>query len=217
MANILEDLAAYWPGILLAYSALFVALTSPGPSVVAIMGSSLGAGRKAGLTMALGVAVGSLTWGVLTAAGLSALVTAYAWSLVILKVIGGLFLLWLAYKAFRSAASEQDVAAAVRGAASDRGSAHFLRGVGIHLTNPKAALAWIAIISLGLPVGAPLWVAVVIVGGGFLMSLAVNSSYALAFSTPLMVRVYAKARRGIQAVMGTVFALAGLRLLTSRA
>ena len=213
----MDVLPTYLPGILLSWTALLVALTSPGPSVVAIMGTSLGTGRRAGLTMAAGVACGSLTWGLLTAAGLSAIVTAYAWTLVALKIGGGLFLLWLAYKAFRSAASEQDVTAAVGRAAGERRANHFLRGAAIHLTNPKAALAWIAVISLGLPVGAPLWVAGVIVAGGFVMSITVNGAYALAFSAPPMVRLYARGRRIIQAVMGTVFAVAGVKLLTSRA
>ncbi len=211
-----DTLGTYWPGILLSYSALFLALTSPGPSVVAIMGTSLGSGRRAGLSMAAGVAVGSATWGLLTAAGLSAMVTAYAWSLVLLKIGGGLFLLWLAYKAFLAAASDQDVVAQAFGGTRRETSAHFARGVGIHLTNPKAALAWIAIIALGLPAEAPPAVATIIVAGGFVMSFAVNGAYALAFSTPVMARVYARASRVIQTVMGTVFALAGIRLLLAR-
>ncbi len=84
------------------------------------------------------------------------------------------------------------------------------------MTNPKAALAWIAIISLGLKEGAPLWVGAVIVIGTFLLSVVIHLLYAVAFSTPVMVRIYGKARRAIQGVLGTFFALAGLRLLTSR-
>ncbi|SFJ87583.1 LysE family transporter, partial [Jannaschia pohangensis] len=92
----------------------------------------------------------------------------------------------------------------------------FQRGYIIQMTNPKAALAWIAIISLGLQEGAPLWVGAVIVLGTFALSIIIHLLYAVAFSTPVMVRIYGKARRGIQVVLGTFFALAGLRLLTSR-
>lgn len=84
------------------------------------------------------------------------------------------------------------------------------------MTNPKAALAWIAIISLGLQEGAPLWVGAAIVIGTFIMSIVIHVLYAVAFSTPAMVRIYGSARRVIQGVLGTFFALAGLRLLTSR-
>jgi amino acid exporter len=84
------------------------------------------------------------------------------------------------------------------------------------MTNPKAALAWIAIISLGLQEGAPLWVGAAIVIGTFVMSIAIHVLYSVAFSTPVMVRLYGKSRRVIQGVLGTFFAFASLHLLTSR-
>jgi threonine/homoserine/homoserine lactone efflux protein len=84
------------------------------------------------------------------------------------------------------------------------------------MTNPKAVLAWISIISLGLQDNAPLWVGLSIVIGTSLLSVLIHCLYAVAFSTPVMVRLYSKARRWIQGVLGVFFALAGLRLLTSR-
>ncbi|MFK4259937.1 LysE family transporter, partial [Agrobacterium tumefaciens] len=84
------------------------------------------------------------------------------------------------------------------------------------MTNPKAALAWVAIVSLGLQQEAPAWVGVVIVAGTSLLSLIVHLLYALAFSTQPMIRIYAKARRAIQATLGVFFAFAGIKLLTSR-
>ncbi|MBL4627703.1 MAG: LysE family transporter, partial [Roseicyclus sp.] len=90
------------------------------------------------------------------------------------------------------------------------------RGYVIQMTNPKAALAWIAIISLGLQNGAPVWVGAAIVLGTFALSISIHLFYAVAFSTPVMVRLYGRARRGIQGVLGTFFAYAGIRLLTDR-
>ena len=84
------------------------------------------------------------------------------------------------------------------------------------MTNPKAALAWIAIISLGLQDGAPFSVGIAIVVGTFMMSIAIHVLYAVMFSTPVMARLYSRSRRVIEGVLGTFFALAGLRLLASR-
>lgn len=84
------------------------------------------------------------------------------------------------------------------------------------MTNPKAALAWIAIISLGLKDGAPLWVSAAIVLGTFLLSVIIHTLYAIAFSTPVMVRFYGKARRAIQGLLGVFFAFAGLRMRMHR-
>jgi hypothetical protein len=83
-------------------------------------------------------------------------------------------------------------------------------------SDPKAALAWIAIISLGLKDGAPLWVSAAIVLGTFLLSVIIHTLYAIAFSTPVMVRLYGRARRAIQGVLGVFFAFAGLRMLMHR-
>lgn len=212
----MDQIAIYLPGIVLAYSAFLLSIMSPGPNILAILGTSMAVGRRSGTALALGVASGSWCWAILTAAGLSALLASYAAALTVIKVVGGLYLLWLAYKAFRSAASAHDIEA-TRLAGGDRSpSGYWLRGFVIQMTNPKAALAWIAVISLGLQPGAPLWVAFAIVVGTGIFSTAIHCLYALAFSTAPMVRLYGRARRWIQGLLGTFFAFAGVKLLTSR-
>ncbi|MEM8837737.1 MAG: LysE family translocator, partial [Pseudomonadota bacterium] len=61
-----------------------------------------------------------------------------------------------------------------------------------------------------------LWVAGVIVAGTFVLSIILHLLYAIAFSTPIMVSLYGRARRIIQGALGTAFGLAGLKLLTDR-
>ncbi len=212
----MQDISLYLPGILLAYSAFLLAIASPGPNILAVIGTSMGVNRASGMALAMGVATGSFTWALLTVFGLSAILATYASALLVIKIFGGLYLLWLAYKSFKSAASKHDIEAKELAGGRRTPFGYFQRGYIIQMTNPKAALAWIAIISLGLQEGAPLWVGAVIVLGTFALSIIIHLLYAVAFSTPMMVRIYGKARRGIQAVLGTFFALAGLRLLTSR-
>jgi threonine/homoserine/homoserine lactone efflux protein len=193
-----------------------IGLASPGPNILAVIGTSMGVGRASGMALALGIAVGSLSWGLLTLIGLSALLKTYAYSLIVIKVFGGAYLLFLAYKAFKSAASKHDLEAKALEGGAKTAFGYALRGFIIQMTNPKAALIWIAIISLGLAHEAPLWVGLIIVIGAFLLSLIAHQLYAFAFSTNVMVRLYSKARRSIQAGLGTFFALAGLKLLTSK-
>ena len=172
--------------------------------------------RQSGVLLAIGVAIGSLTWALLTVCGLSAILATYASALLMIKIFGGLYLLWLAYKSFKSAASKHDMEAKELAGGRRTPFGYFQRGYIIQMTNPKAALAWIATISLGLQEGAPLWVGAAIVIGTFVMSIVIHVLYAVAFSTPVMVRIYGSARRVIQSVLGIFFALAGLRLLFSR-
>ncbi|MEM8592570.1 MAG: LysE family transporter [Pseudomonadota bacterium] len=212
----MQDISFYLPGILLAYSAFLIAIASPGPNILAVIGTSMSVNRTAGMALAMGVAIGSFTWALLTVFGLSAILAIYASALLFIKIFGGLYLLWLAYKSFKSAASRHDIEAKELAGGRRTPFGYFRRGYIIQMTNPKAALAWIAIISLGLQEGAPLWVGAVIVLGTFALSIIMHLLYAVAFSTPVMVRLYGKARRFIQGVLGTFFALAGLRLLVSR-
>lgn len=212
-----EQLALYLPGILLAYSVFLVSIMSPGPNILAIMGTSMGVGRPSGLALAMGVATGSMIWATPTALGLTAVIASYAILLTAIKIAGGLFLLWLAYKAFRSAASAHDINATVSNDEGRGMMGYFLKGLTVQMTNSKAALAWIAIVSLGMQAGALLWVAVVIVVGTTVLSVICHVLYALVFSTPPMVRVYAKGRRWVQGTLGVLFTFAGLKLLTSRA
>jgi amino acid exporter len=208
------ELSLYLPGILLAYSACLLGLASPGPNVLAVLGTAMGEGRRAGIALALGIATGSVLWALLTAAGLSALLATYAAALTAIKIAGGFYLLWLAFKAFRAAASAHAIATTVHRQRNSR--AYLLRGLAIQMTNPKAVLAWIAIMSLGLRHDAPLWVVGAIVVGTSVLSFAIHYLYAVAFSTPTIVRLYGRARRAIQATLGVFFGFAGVNLLASR-
>jgi amino acid exporter len=212
----MDRIAPYLPGIALAYSAFLLSILSPGPNVLSILGTSMSVGRKSGLALALGIGTGSICWAVLTVAGLSALLASYASAITAIKIAGGLYLLWLAFKAFRSAASAHDIEAVALAGATRGLAGYYLRGLAIQMTNPKAVLAWIAIISLGLKDDAPLWVGLAIVTGTGFFAVVIHCLYALAFSTAAVVRVYGKARRSIQATLGVVFCFAGIKLLTSK-
>ena len=88
----MTELATYTPGILLALSAVLLALMSPGPNILAVIGTSMGAGRKYGVALALGVATGSFCWALIAVSGLTAVLTAYAAVLTAIKIAGGCYL-----------------------------------------------------------------------------------------------------------------------------
>ena len=84
------------------------------------------------------------------------------------------------------------------------------------MSNPKAALATLAIVSIGVHTGAPLWVGSSIVVGATLLSIGGHLIYALAFSTLTMVAIYKQARRYIEASLGAFFCVMGIKLLSDR-
>lgn len=195
----------------LALGIFSLGFVSIGPNILAIIGTSMQRGRQHGMALALGVGTGSGIWATLTVAGLTALVSAYAWTITALKIFGALYLLWLAFRAFRSAAArEADMTARAAG-----GQNLFLRGLAIQMTNPKAALHWIAIVGIGLGPGAPLWLGVTLIVSATAMSLAGHLAYALTFSTRPVVACYARARRWIETALGAFFTFAAFKLALS--
>lgn len=210
------EIAPFLPDLLFVYAAFAIAVGSPGPSNMAIMGAAMQQGRTAGIALALGVSSGSFTWGILAALGVTALIAAHAYALFAIKIIGGLYLLYLAWRAARSAMLSGDsLPAAAPGGPSDLRRI-VLRGYLMHITNPKAILSWTAIIALGLKPEMPRAAVLALLGGCLVISLSINCFYALAFSSAPMVRGYRRARRYVETVLAGFFVFAGLKLLTAR-
>ncbi|NTH26985.1 LysE family translocator [Agrobacterium rhizogenes] len=211
----MHEALAYLPQILPAYIAYLVAVASPGPAVMAIIATSMTHGRKAGMTIALGIFGGSLTWAIAAAAGLATLLQTYAMALEVLKIFGGLYLLYLAYKALRAARAAGDLQTVVTDAKAPTFRSLILRGYGIHVTNPKAIFAWLAIIALGMPQGAPGSVAILIITVCGATGFVAFMGYAVLFSTPHALKIYRSARRWIEGAMAGFYCFAGIKLLTS--
>ncbi len=201
--------------LMLVFAAYVITVASPGPSNMAIMGVAMNHGRRSAVALAFGVVTGSQCWALLAATGLSAVLVTYAEALFVIKIAGGLYLLWLACKAAKSAMTAQPSQAVATGPGSSL-LRHYRRGLLMHLTNPKAVLGWIAIMSLGLRPDAPAYTLPAILAGCLLLGVLIFVGYALVFSTRPMVRAYQKARRWIEGALAMVFGYAGLRLLLSR-
>ncbi|HZH43997.1 MAG TPA: LysE family transporter [Lysobacter sp.] len=200
----------------LAFAAYFVATASPGPSNLTIMAAAMHDGRRAALALAAGVVTGSLFWGLLAACGLSAVLAAYSGALVAMKIAGGCYLLWLAWRSLRSAMTPTATTTPSAAAGSTTLRHCFMRGFALHITNPKAIFAWLSIVSLALPAGASAPHALAIVAGCIVIGVFVFGGYALLFSAPLARRVYLRIRRWLDAALAAVFATAGLKMLLSR-
>lgn len=200
--------------IALVYGTYIVATASPGPSNMAIMGTAMRDGRLPALALTAGVITGSLFWAILAATGMSAALAAYAQALFVMKIFGGVYLLYLAFRAGRSALKPvSDFVSVDTGRATPRYRALYRQGLLMHIGNPKAIMAWIAIMSLGFREDAPAGMLPAIIGGCAILGVIVFGSYALLFSTASMIALYTRLRRWIESVLSVVFAAAGLKLL----
>jgi threonine efflux protein len=192
----METVNAELQHLLLVYATYVIAAGSPGPSNMRIMGVAMQQGRQAALALAAGVVTGSIFWGMMAATGISVLLTRYAEVLTALKIFGGLYLLFLAFKAGRAALTSDEKAIAGAHTPASSKTALYRQGLLMHLGNPKSVLAWIAL--------------------GAVLSVTIFCGYAVLFSTASMVRLYRRARRWIEGALSIVFGFAGLRLLLAR-
>jgi len=203
--------------LLLVFTVYVIGAASPGPSNMRIMGVAMQDGRTSALCLAAGVVSGSLFWGGLAATGISAVLAKYAQALVIMKVLGGAYLLYLGFKAARSALkTDQQLVKDAGLPPRASGLQLYQRGLLMHLTNPKALLGWIATMSLGLGAAASHSIVAIILAGCAFLSVTIFCGYAIIFSTSLMIRAYQRARRFIESSMAIVFGAAGFKLLLTR-
>ena len=86
-----------------AFLAAAVLITvSPGPDNLMVLGVGIARGRAPGVAFGLGCGFGCLSHTVLATLGVSALIAASPLAFVLLKVGGGLYLVWLGVQALRS-------------------------------------------------------------------------------------------------------------------
>jgi threonine/homoserine/homoserine lactone efflux protein len=207
----LSEITIAWPNILLAWAALATVAASPGPTASAIMGLSMSQGRAQSFRFTAGAMTGSTCWALAAGLGLAAWLTSFAYAFFILKILGGLYLLWMAYKAARSALTRSDAMPSVK----KSGKNLYWQGFALHVTNPKAVLGWTAVIALGQTGSASLAVLLTTLGGCLAITYTIHFTYAALFASKPSVAFYRRARRWIEGFLASVFALAGTRLLAS--
>jgi len=190
--------------------AFFIVTVSPGPANIAVAAVSMSSGRKNGAVFGLGLATGLAFWGIIAATGLGVILQASELGLLLLKLFGGVYLLWLAFQSARSASRKIETIDKPH----HKGS-WFLRGLILNLSNPKAVLAWMTTLSMGLGTGENLIQLTIATAICMMIGVANYVGHAFVFSVSTMMTAYGKARRRIDGVVAGLFALAGLSLIRS--
>ncbi|WP_237151501.1 LysE family translocator [Oryzibacter oryziterrae] len=197
----------------LILSAAFLATASPGPSTMTIAATSMAQGRARGLALAGGVLTGSLFWSITAALGLGAIMLANVWLMEALRYFGAGYLLFLACKSAKGAIAPRAVALVAAADLSPRQA--YVKGVLLHLTNPKAILFFGALYSVGVPAGvSPKELATVILAVGLQCGL-IFSSYALLFSSARVQRGFVRLRRWFDGLLALAFVYAGFKIVTA--
>lgn len=188
----------------LSLTSLFVVtvatLAVPGPTNFLIVQLAMRRGRPSGVAGAAGTALGCLVWCSAAALGLAAVFAAAPWLYKTIRVAGGLYLLWFAFRLWRA---KPEPAEATPDAARGRG---FWTGLTVCLTNPKSVLFFASIFSAYVGPDKPLWVHAAAVALVVATTFLWCSVLAWLFSTPGAAQAYGRAQRpldrGAAALMG---------------
>ncbi len=183
---------------LLAFSlATVVLFITPGPDMSLFLAKTLQGGRKAGLAAMAGALSGCLVHTLAAALGLSALIAASATAFAALRVLGALYLLYMAVDAIRHGAV-LNLKSGDQAATSLRRS--YLMGLGINLTNPKVVLFFLTFLPQFVAAGDP-------AGARKLLFLGV---YFVLVCTPLAVAMIFVAERFIAALKASPRLIRGI-------
>jgi threonine/homoserine/homoserine lactone efflux protein len=159
------------------------------------------------MALACGIVTGGQCWGISAAIGLGAAIVLWPSTFFILRIVGGGYLLWLAFRAARLAMA--GIATRLPTSSNRFHSTslwpHYLRGFGIQITNPKAILVWMTTITLGLSGNDAPWAGFIVVAGCLIIGLLVFSTYALVFSSTRVVEVYGRISSEGERWHGTFF------------
>ncbi len=131
-----------------AFALLSLILTiTPGPDSLLVLRSSLRGGRRTGSRVAGGAAIGSLFWGLCSAAGLTAIMTASAQAFRAVQLAGAAYLVFQGIRGWRAATSP--LAGDERpGPGPGPG---FRTGLLSNVLNPKVGLFFLTVIPQLLP------------------------------------------------------------------
>jgi len=127
--------------VILAFAlAAFVLAVTPGPDMALFVSRTMNWGRSHGFATVLGAITGIGIHTMLVAFGISVLIVTAPAAFWVLKIVGALYLVWLAIQAIRDGGGMLVVKQAGK-QPSWRKS--YLTGLGINLTNPKIALFFV--------------------------------------------------------------------------
>jgi threonine/homoserine/homoserine lactone efflux protein len=194
--------------------ALFLGAISPGPSFLYVARTAVAVSRRSGIASAIGMGLGASLVCALAMLGVRALFTRAEWLYVSFKLLGGIYLCYLAWRLWRSGKGDATVSAETLPALKKTGVARSIwLALATQLSNPKTLVVISGIFAALLPSRIPAWMYWAIP----LIQLFVETSWyafvAVALSSRGPRLIYLGAKGIIDRTAGGVLGVLGLRLI----
>jgi threonine/homoserine/homoserine lactone efflux protein len=188
-----------------AASGLLLAI--PGPTVLLVISYALGHGRRPAAAIVAGVALGDATAMTASMVGLGALLAASASLFMVLRWVGGAYLVYLGVKLWRAPVG----AAAADDAPPVRPLRMFWHAYAVTALNPKSIIFFVAFVPQFLVANQPFWPQVVVLEGTFVTLAMLNSAlYSLLASAARQKLRAPRVQRAVNRGGGSILVGAGL-------
>jgi threonine/homoserine/homoserine lactone efflux protein len=195
-----------------------IALLSPGPDFILVVKSGIRNTSKNAIGVAFGIASANAIYIILCLIGVGAILASSIVVMTAIKVLGGLFLTYIAFTALKSKRKDYDFI----NQSIDRGSLNqssflteFNTGFLSGILNPKNPIFYLSLFSLVLDNNVSIWLKV---GLGTWMTCLVflwDAFIILVLSQDKVKRVFSKIAFYVDKLAGTILGLVGLKLFQS--
>jgi len=193
--------------------ALMVGAMSPGPSFLVVTQTALAKSRLNGIAVAVGTGLGAGIFALLAGLGLYVVLETVPWIYTLLKIVGGLYLCFLAYKLWVTAQHPVELHTGAQPQTTGLVKS-FALGLVTQLSNPKTAIVIGGIFAAFLPAEVPAYSYLVLFVLAFVIDFSWYAIVAVVLSTPKAQTGYARFKKYINRVAGGVMGLMGLKLVT---
>ncbi|MFG2005059.1 LysE family translocator [Spirillospora sp. NPDC048911] len=205
------------PHLLAVFTATtIVALITPGPDMLFVLGCGVRGGARAGLLATVGVITGDALYVAAAAAGLAVLLTTFPVVFTVIRIAGAAYLIYLGVQMIRnrnSGAAEEKIGGGMSGRRA------FLNGVVSSAANPQTFTFMVAFLPQFIdPAAGPVWLQFAVLGAILIVLefVADGTVGVLAGRIGGWLRGRQAVRRRIDAATGTVFIGLGVTLAAER-
>ena len=219
----------FWHGFLLITSVHLLAAASPGPDFVLVSQQTLAKGRRTGLICSVGITLGLSIHIIYSVLGLATLIAHSQPLLTAIKWLGGSYLIYLGWQGIQAKAKkpvdltvaidldviDADADILIKKASIDTSSTASIlrRGFFCNVFNPKAPVYFVAIFTLVLSPGIPLWQLAIYGVWMMVLQLAWFSTVVMLLSIPAINRRFQLFEHWIDRVLGSAMIVLGLNLI----
>jgi len=196
-------------------AALCIGAASPGPSFIMVARTAASAGRANGLNAALGMGIGALIFAIVSLLGLNAVFSTIPALYAALKLVGGLYLVYLGFRIWRGAKKPLEVCASTASENLTRRKSYFLLGLATQVSNPKTAIVYASVFAAFLPTASDIQYNLVVVALVFFIETGWYAIVATVLSTEMPRSTYLRYKKWVDRSAGGIMGALGLKLAGS--